>query len=36
MDLHHQKVAQEQLDENRAPRSRPITIRTYRQVRAPA
>ncbi len=33
MQLHEQKVAQEQLEHARTPRSRPFTIRTYRQVR---
>ena len=36
VDLHNHKVAQEQLEQSRTPRSRPITIRTYRQVRTPA
>jgi hypothetical protein len=36
LEIHNAKVAQERLDDQRVPRSRPITIRTYRQVRAPA
>ena len=34
--LHKEKVLQAQLEERRTPRNRPITIRTYRQVRTPA
>jgi hypothetical protein len=33
IEIHNRKVAQEQIDDRRTPRSRPVTIRTYRQVR---
>ena len=34
--IHNAKAAQEQLDDQRTPRNRPVSIRTYRQVRNPA
>lgn len=36
IEIHNQKVAQEQLDNLRTPRNRPVLIRTYRQLRAHA
>ena len=34
IEIHNQKVLQERIDESRPPRSRPVSIRTYRQMRA--
>ncbi len=36
MMIHNQKVAQEHVDQARTPRGRPVSVRTYRQVRAQA
>lgn len=36
VEIHNQKVAQEQLEQARTPRNRPVSVRTYRQVRAHA
>lgn len=34
--MHNEKVAEEQADQLRTPRNRPVSIRTYRQVRTTA
>ncbi len=34
--IHNEKVAQEQIDHARTPRNRPVSVRTYRQLRAQA
>jgi len=34
--IHNAKATQQQLDDQRTPRNRPVSIRTYRQVRHPA
>jgi len=36
LGLHQKKVEQQRIDERRTPRSRPVSIRTYRQVRTTA
>ncbi len=36
IEIHNAKVAQAQIDDRRTPRSRPVSIRTYRQARAHA
>ncbi len=36
IEIHNTKVAQSQVDDKRTPRSRPVSIRTYRQTRAQA
>ena len=33
LEIHSQKVEQQQLEEKRTPRYRPVSIRTYRQTR---
>ena len=36
ISIHNRKVADEQAEHRRTPRSRPVSIRTYRAVRAHA
>ena len=36
ISIHNSKVAQDHVDQQRIPRTRPFAIRTYRQVRSPA
>jgi hypothetical protein len=36
MEIHNQKVAQERIEDQRTPRARAVTVRTYRQVRTTA
>lgn len=34
--IHNEKVAQEQIENARTPRNRPVSVRTYRQLRVQA
>ena len=36
IEIHNQKVLQEQIDAQKTPRSRPVSVKTYRQLRAQA
>ena len=36
MAIHNAKAEQEQVDNQRTPRNRPVSIRTYRHLRNPA
>lgn len=36
IEIHKEKVSQEQIEHARTPRSRPVSVRTYRQLRAQA
>lgn len=36
IDIHNEKVAEERADHARIPRSRPVSVRTYRRLRAHA
>jgi len=36
IEIHNQKVLQEQVDAARTPRNRPVSVRTYRQLRVQA
>lgn len=33
IEIHNRKVASEQVDRTRTPRNRPVSVRTYRQLR---
>ena len=36
IEIHNEKVAQEHVENARTPRSRPVSVRTYRRLRAHA
>jgi len=36
IEIHNQKVVQERLDDQRVPRNRPVSVRTFRRLRAHA